>query len=233
MTLLNKWNKLNKFLLDLIFPNRCPFCGEFIVWDKLACDHCIDEIAYSGNELCACCGKSPCICGDELHYEKCFAAVYYEGIVRDGIFRLKTKNGLNAAEFFSAILAEKILAQSLKIDFIVPVPMTRKKQSVRGYNQAEELARFLSRRLRVPVNTKILQKNSDDVEQHTLGAQERMQHAKELFSVKQPAALQGKTVLICDDVMTTGSTMNACALLLKNLGSQVYLAAGATTSQKL
>ena len=110
-------NKLSKFILDIFFPNRCPFCDCFIKGDKLACDRCIDEISYIDDKVCGHCGKVPCICDIELFYEKCYAACYYEGIVKNGIINLKIKNAINTAEIFADILSVKILSDGIKYDF--------------------------------------------------------------------------------------------------------------------
>lgn len=224
---------IRKFCLDLFFPNRCPFCNRFIRWDQLLCDACIDAILYTGDELCSLCGKAPCICGEEMVYDRCYTACYYDGPVRDGIFRLKTDNGLNTAEFFGEILSEKILGDAIPVDYVVPVPMGRRKQRERGYNQAEVLARHVGHKMRVPVLNKLLQAQDTHIEQHTLTASERKENVRSLYSIHPSVELKDKTIVLCDDVITTGSTLNACSTLLKALGARfVIAAAGATTSLK-
>lgn len=226
-------NKLYKFILDIIFPNRCPFCDKFIRWDKLACDDCIDHLAYADESFCSRCGKVQCICSRDLYYEKCYVACYYEGLARDGIINLKVKNAINAAEFFADILSTKINADKIKYDMIIPVPMSKKKQAVRGYNQAEEIARFISKRTNIPVNNIILGKCDSNIEQHTLNAAEREENVKTEFKIKTNIDLHEKNIIICDDVITTGSTLNECAKLIKKLGAnKVILAVGASTTLK-
>lgn len=223
--------QISKFILDIFFPNRCPFCDHFIRWDKLACDTCIDAISFTAEEICTKCGKSPCICNQKLYYDRCYTACYYEGIVRDGIIRLKSQNGLNAAELFADVLSKKITGDKLKIDWIVPVPMSRKKKIQRGYNQAEELAKYISKQIRVPVSATILNKFDEPIEQHSLNAKERSEHVKTLFTSKTSIHLTGKNILLCDDVITTGSTLNECSKILKKIGANaIYLAVGATTN---
>ena len=226
-------NKLSKFILDIFFPNRCPFCDCFIKWNKLACDRCIDEISYIDDKVCGHCGKVPCICDIELFYEKCYAACYYEGIVKNGIINLKIKNAINTAEIFADILSVKILSDGIKYDFILPVPMSKKKKSIRGYNQAEEIAKCIFSRTKIPVSNDFLYKNDSEIEQHTLSAEERAKNVKNEFGIKKNTNLKGKTIILCDDVITTGSTLNECARLVKNLGAKaVILAVGATTKLK-
>lgn len=243
-----KWQRAAKFILDIFFPNRCPFCDEIIKWDLIICDSCKKVLPLTGDKLCIRCGKSPCVCDENLQYDRCFTACYYEGVAVEGVLGLKTKNALNAAEIFGAILAEKISAwgktpttgiesgadkalRADKIDIITFVPMTRKKQSLRGYNQAEEIAKLVSKNADIPVCVNILFKK-DSAAQHTLNAKERAENVKNEFYGGNEM-LDGKTVLLCDDVMTTGSTVNECARILKQMGAKnVFIAVGAVTRLK-
>lgn len=225
-----KKKRIKRFLLDIFFPNRCPFCDKFIMWDEYYCAACWKALPLVGEEICHKCGKAPCICNNELAYDGCYAALYYEGVAIEGILGLKTKNALNAAEVFGEILAKK-LPVTKKCDIIVPVPMSLKKQATRGYNQAEEIAAVISEKSGIPLRTTYLTKR-DSVAQHTLTAVERTKNAKTEFSGSDKD-LSGKTILLCDDVMTTGSTVSECAKILKQMGAKaVFVAVGATTKLK-
>lgn len=226
-------NKLKLFLLDLFFPNRCPFCDKFIPWNKLACDRCIDALESTGEEYCTVCGKSPCQCGKKKNvYDRCFSACYYEGTARKGIISLKSNMGVNAATLFADMIYKKILTSGIRYDLIVPVPMSKKKQLSRGYNQAEIFAKALGERLNVPVKSNVLIKVDSEIEQHTLNSEERAENVKHQFSTDSKISLENKNVILCDDVMTTGSTINYCAGLLKKMGAKSVTVAVCTVTKR-
>lgn len=198
--------------------------------DKLLCSECEAKLHLTGSEPCSVCGQSPCECDKkELNYNGAESVFYYDGIVPDGIYRLKNDKAKNLAKLCALRLSEKIRARNFKIDGIVPVPMSRYKKSVRGYNQAEILGEYLSAELGVPLLKGTLMRKSDKSAQHNLDAENRKEHVKSVF-FKGKSSLKGKSILLCDDVMTTGSTVNYCAGLLKEQGADaVYAAVCAVT----
>ncbi len=226
-------SKFEKFIQDIFFPNRCPFCDKFVRWDKLACEECLIKLPFVNEKVCPSCGKEQCICSNNLYYDKCHTVCFYEGIAREGVIALKTKNAINAAEIFADFLSGKIACDGEIYDMIVPVPMSNRKKAERGYNQAEEIAKFISQRTKIPLNRNILSKNDNGIEQHTLNVKERALNAKDEFFINESVKLDGKKIILCDDVITTGSTLNECARLLKGLGAQKIVGAvAATTSLK-
>jgi competence protein ComFC len=230
---LNSKKGAGNFLLDLFFPNRCPFCDEFIPWNKFACDKCYSEILWTDEYVCKKCGKDSCICDTGLNYDLCYTAAYYKGNVKEAILGLKVKNALNFADIAAEVICYKMAIDGVdkKIDYIVPVPMTKEKQRLRGYNQAQEFGRSISRIIKASVRTDILFKNDSDVDQHELSAEERKENVKNLYYFKYNDEITGKTILLCDDVLTTGSTADKCSELLKECGAEtVIVAAAATTS---
>lgn len=225
--------KLKLFLLDLFFPNRCPFCDKFIPWDKFACDRCIDALETTGDELCKICGKSPCQCEKgKMIYDSCFAACYYEGTARKGIISLKSNMGVNAATLFADIVYKRISENGVSYDMIIPVPMSKKKQLSRGYNQAEIFAEALGERLNLPVEKSALIKADSEIEQHTLNSEERAENVKRQFSANSKVYLKNKNIILCDDVMTTGSTINFCTGLLKTMGAKSVTVAVCTVTKR-
>jgi len=224
------------FVLDLLFPNRCPFCGGFIKYDVLCCDECFPEILWSDEYICRICGKPKdpqCGCEEVRTYDMCITAAYYEGIVTEGIYSLKFRNNLNSAAIFGRALRDTLRESGLldKADLAVPVPMSPREQRVRGYNQAEELCRFITEGTDIPVRMDILFRRYSRKAQHTLEASQRREGAERTYYVKSSdLILSGKTVLLADDVLTTGSTLNACAALLKELGAKAVICAAAATA---
>lgn len=228
-----KWTyKAKRFLLDLAFPNSCPICNEFIEYDKFICEKCIEKLPIVKTNKCNRCNNAECTCTD-LYYDKCFSFVYYEDSGKKGLLSFKLEGIFNFAEYISFKAIDKLSEQGLlsKIDIITCVPMSAKKERVRGYNQAYDFAKMISRLSKLPLHGKLLVKEKSKIIQHELSAEQRRIKAYEAFALKaKPSCIQGKTILLCDDVVTTGSTLDACAKLLKEAGAKaVYCITIATT----
>ncbi|TSC75962.1 MAG: phosphoribosyltransferase [Parcubacteria group bacterium Gr01-1014_30] len=103
---------------------------------------------------------------------------------------------------------------------IIPIPLTRKRLRQRGFNQAEEIGRELSKQLKVPLVNNVLLKTKETMPQVELSKQERIQNVKDVFFCENAEAIKKKTVLLVDDVFTTGSTMEEAARVLKESGAK-------------
>lgn len=230
-----------RFWLDLFFPNRCPGCQRSIPWNWLLCRKCLDRISEweeHMEQLCPGCGAAVCRC-EQMIFQGCFAVAPYEDAAKNIILSMKDGCVENGACFFGNGLAELLEERtpgspSGYWDAVVPVPMHWKKKLLRGYNQAEELARAVSERIGVPVYSGFLKARASKKEQHELSfAEERDWNAQRKFYLSphiSSGILEGKRVLLCDDVLTTGSTMNACARLLTDLGAKEVCALTATVT---
>ena len=219
---------LGRFLLDIFFPNRCALCGDFIVWNEYICKSCGENVPAANGVICRKCGKLRCECRrkHKPDYDMAFAAFFFrEGPVRNGIYRFKHTGESNIAEYTARDIDLYMKKENVpKPDIIVPVPMGRKKRFKRGHNQAEILAKCIGKRLHIPVKNKILFKCDSQEEQHNLSRKERLERVEKQFYSKK-ADLTGMTVLLCDDVMTSGATNNKCARLLKELGAEKVISA--------
>ncbi len=154
-------------------------------------------------------------------------SAYAEGTV-PAILQLKTSGNTNFAIFAARILAERLQKTELRFDCVMPVPMHRSKERMRGYNQAALIAEEIARLLDLPIYEDILIKKRSSIEQHKLGAAERAKHP-ESFDIRDHR-LDGMRILLCDDVLTTGNTLNRCAALLKENGAAAVVAAAAATT---
>lgn len=223
------------FLLDLVFPMRCPFCDEFIEYDRLCCEECADEILWADENICTVCGKSltkGCICPD-VSYDRCIPAAYFTDRARYGIHSLKFRSGKSAADVLGRVIGDRLRVMGLmnEIDLAVPVPMTAIQLRQRGYNQAELIARAIVEGTDIPIECDLLERHNVKTSQHLLGAEERYEAVKMQYSAAQDKDLSGMTVLLADDVLTTGATLNYCAYLLKEKlrAKRVICGVGATT----
>lgn len=210
-----------RFVLDIFFPNRCPLCGDFIMWNEFICGECKESLPAANSVICRKCGRVSCECGNDQDYDMVFASFFFiEGPIRDAIYRFKHTGESNIAEYTAGDIEFYINKEKIPVpDVIVPVPMGKMKRMKRGHNQAEILAQCIGKRLDVPVNSRILFKYDSKDEQHNLGKAARSQRAESQFYAKD-ADLRGMTVLLCDDVLTTGATAGKCARLLKGLGAE-------------
>lgn len=216
---------VSKFILDLLYPNRCPCCGDFIKWNKLICGKCHKSIEIVYDRTCKKCGKEICICSEKLYYDRAAVPLRYTDLVKEGILSLKRGHNKNFGEYTGKMLSEiiKKYYSDEKFDCIIPVPMSRKSFYERGYNQAEIIAKEISNDLDIPVRNDILYKSSSS-SQHYLKRTERLKNITAIGI--NNIDLSGMSVIICDDVITTGSTVNRCARLLKSANaSNVFMAA--------
>ncbi len=226
-------NTVSRFLLDLAFPNRCPCCDAFIAWDRIICGKCHRGIEPVFDRTCHRCGKETCICSEELFYDMAAVPFRYETLVREGILSLKRGNNRNFGEYSGRILADIIKNDfsGTGFDMVIPVPMSEASFRRRGYNQAEIIASEISGVLGIPVSEGILVKNSTEKSQHFLRRNERL---KNIGALKiRRTDLKGQNIILCDDVITTGSTVNRCAQLLKASGAGTILVAAAAESKLL
>lgn len=216
------------FLSDLIFPNRCGFCDELIAWDEYACDKCIDKIEFADN---------PIEKDNNGNFKLCVSAVHYGGAAKNGILNLKHPEGINAAKYLVPFLCESLEKAGLfgKIDIVTAVPVYQRKLSEKRYNHAEVIAKLVAKRLGCDENYKIIGRRKTKFLQRELSRDERIEAVKGVYFIKDKIPdVKGKTILVCDDIITTGSTLSDCSRLLLEAGAkEVYACALATTSKSL
>jgi len=220
-----------KFLLDLIFPNRCPFCDKVIVYDRLCCGECHSLIEWADGNICGRCGVDGCVCGAELWYDRCYVSAYFRGTVKKGVLNLKRNGGINFALISAERLYSEMKSAGERFDCIVPVPMDRKKRRKNGYNHALEICAALGALFGdAAVTDGVILKSGGAPAQHTLGMKERLENVRGLYYAAPKANLTGKRVLLCDDVITTGATVNECARVLCGIGAASVVAAVASAA---
>ena len=237
----DKRKSLPERITDLIFPGDiyCAGCGKPIRRGQLysLCSECIDSIKWANRRTCRICGKpleswypsdvcSGCT-GTVRHTDGGVVCFIYQGCVREMIHALKYSGKAYLARILGQILADKITYERLGFDICIPVPMFAEKEEKRGYNQAELIARFMCEILGKPCRQELLVRTRDTAPMNRLSAKARRRNIKGAFSVpkKYESILEGKTVLLVDDIYTTGSTVNTCAAELKRAGaSKVFTA---------
>ncbi|MCR5485280.1 MAG: ComF family protein [Clostridiales bacterium] len=222
-------------LLYTIFPKRCFFCGKVISPRENTCEECGDRVERVERPSCIYCGcgKDRCSCGKKRGYYEALAAVYYyNGPARECIHRFKFSGQSEIGKSIAREMAEtaRTVFDGVKFDLVTSVPMRKKNIRARGFNQSELLAIETGRLLDIPVNNSLLVKLYDTESQHDLPELFRSGNIFGVFDVTDRDMINGKTVLLCDDVTTSGATLNECAkMLVINGAEKVYCLTAATT----
>jgi ComF family protein len=163
-------------------------------------------------------------CGDciEKHppFEAARGAFLYEGVIRDLIHRLKYDERVQCRRPLGLLMAERlaVFAAETSPHMIIPVPLHLKRLRQRGFNQAILLGEVLSREWQVPLERRLLRRIRWTEPQVNLKAEERAANVRGAFEVSRPESVRGKTVMLVDDVLTTGSTVKECSRVLKTAG---------------
>ena len=218
-------------LLNLFFPNRCPGCNKILTASEDLCETCSEHTLLTHDSYCQRCGKEACICKRAVFaYDRAVVCCRYADEAAAAVVRMKTSENTNFAHFAARILAERIRF-SLNFgtfDCVMPVPMHPSHQRERGYNQAALIGREIARLLSLPYREDVLYKEKSVVSQHSLGAKDRKKNVAG-FGIRD-IRLDGLRILLCDDVLTTGATLDRCAALLKQNGAAAVVAAAAAST---
>lgn len=233
---MNQMIEKAKSLLDIIFPRRCPVCGEVVAFGgELAHEKCRARLRYISEPVCLKCGKPILDFGEALcedcarrrhQYDAGRAVWIYDGTMRRSIAAFKYHGRREYADFYAeqmwAVLEGWLSA--LRADVVIPVPLNPKKQRMRGYNQAALLAGRIAKKLNCPMDERYLRRTSWTEPQKELSPIQRYMNLKKAFHVSEDANKYDR-VLLVDDIYTTGSTIDACAAVLRSAGVQrVYFA---------
>jgi ComF family protein len=170
-----------------------------------------------------------------IPFERATSFTYFVegGLIQHLLHRVKYGRRSDIAVSIGHLLGDELKAAgwSTGIDAIIPVPLHWRKEARRGYNQSEQLAIGISEHTGVPVWSKVLKRTRFTESQTDKSRQERLLNVADAFAVKQPTRLSGKHILLVDDVLTTGATMESCAhALLKVPGLRISLATAAIAS---
>lgn len=216
-------------VVSAIFPRRCAICDEAIQHNQMICVECSKKIRPLSGEICAKCGKRLadeekvfCFdCSRKVHsYDRGFAVFEYED-VRKSLYRFKYAGRAEYARFY-AMAAWKTLGDVLlryKADALLPVPIHRKREAKRGYNQAREFALELGKYIKVPVIDNYIIRKKRTIPLKKLSESERRNNLKGAFIIARND-VKYKTIIVIDDIYTTGSTIDTISELLRSAGCE-------------
>lgn len=235
-----KWRKYAEKMFSisasLVYPPDiyCLSCGRPVDPGHVysLCEECLNAITWADRKTCRVCGKplenwypsetcSECLVSS-VYYERGVTCFLYTGGARVMIKDLKYHGKKHNARIFGRILADKILYEELDFDVCTPVPMYWKKEYERGYNQATLIAQYTAENLRKPFAPHVLVRTRPTAPMSTLQGAERKKNVRGAFIVpeEQKQWIQNRTVLLVDDIYTTGATMNECARELRKAGAE-------------
>lgn len=222
-------------LLNLLYPRCCPLCHEILRDQRaLVCPDCGKNLKPVAEPRCMRCGKPvgaeeefcPECRGGRHEFTQGRGVFLYDEVFRRAIVKYKYGGRRQYGEFFAramCLYGEKDILR-WQPDVVVPVPLHPKKQRARGFNQAAILGELIGEYFGIPFSSELLKKVRSTKSQKKMSAGERRRNLKGAFAVTAP--LFGRTVLIIDDVYTTGSTVDEAARALKRAGAgKVYFLA--------
>lgn len=222
--------------LEALYPSNiyCISCGSIIdrTRDYALCDACMEKFHWLGQKTCAKCGKllqedyrhQLCYdCRQHGHsFDKGYTCVQYSLYERGVLMDYKYKGKSYIGRKLGDILHDRMALTDETFDLVIPVPLHRKKLIRRGYNQAQIMARQLAGRWGIPCAADVLERARDTRPMKGLGAFERYENLQDAFVVSKGSEhrIQGKRLLLVDDIYTTGSTMDACSEPLRHAGAE-------------
>ncbi|MBI5759448.1 MAG: ComF family protein [Planctomycetales bacterium] len=232
------WSALRDAAIDFVYPPTCPFCQAELPADMREvsggfCLTCWVALTTPTGSVCRRCGgtvgpyldvESGCIfCQDEAYvFDRVYRLGLYDGVLGTACLWGKHRRGdpLLAALVKLLCQSERGTLADEKIDVVVPIPQHWLQRLYRSHNAPDTLATVFASRLRTRLGTHTLQKTRFTPRQGRLGPQARRINMKNAFRVAKPASVAGATVLLVDDVMTTGATVNEAAKVIRQAGAK-------------
>ncbi len=239
---LGGWRGWLRAAVDLLFPPICPVCQVRLDAGRRdpLCGSCWERLERIAPPICRLCGlplggfaiepheagggPAPHLCGQcrvrPPAYSYARAAARYGDVVREAVHAFKFGGKRALALPLGDLLAEtRVLLPVDAVDLLVPVPLHRRRERERGFNQSRLLARRVACAWGVPLRADVLARAAATLPQTDLGAAERRANVRGAFALRRPDAVAGRHVVLVDDIMTTGATAGACAALLQEAGA--------------
>lgn len=221
--------KINQVLIDLLFPRRCPVCGDIVMpRGELICPDCIKVLSFVREPVCKRCGKEMAAgeaeyCFDCTRHRRSFeygkALINYDETAKKSMAMIKYRNKREYLDFYAEAISIRYgkAILRMKADALVPVPVHPSRLRTRGFNQAGILACGIGQRLELPVRPEMLVRRKKTEPQKQLNPKERLANLEEAFAPGKifPGV---KRVILVDDIYTTGSTVEACTRALLRAG---------------
>ena len=223
-------------LLGLFYPSVCAACGNSLFqWEKTVCTRCrnlLPKTGYERNEA----NPLAFLFYGKVRLQAVTACFFFskEGKVQHLIHELKYKDNPEAGVYLGQELGKTIKEAPLfqGIDYLIPVPLHPKREKERGYNQSLMIAQGVSEVTGIPIGGDFLVRSVNTATQTHKSKEERWRNVKDIFELRHADQLIGKYVLLIDDVLTTGATLESCAVKLSTVpGIRISCATAACAGQ--
>lgn len=215
-------------LLRWLYPEDalCPLCRAERIDGTWFCAWCTDTFSWVRTPLCPVCGRPveaagpchDCGCAKRI-FDRGVGVAVYRGEAKAAIRALKYNGARWHAPWMGAMMGERVRLAGMRPEGVVPVPLHPHRCKTRGYNQAGLLAEGAARYLGLPLWADVLKRTVDTPTQTRFGREERMTNMHDTFGLHSAERVAGREVLLVDDIMTTGATLEACAGYLKKAGA--------------
>jgi ComF family protein len=215
-------------LIRWLYPEDalCPLCRAERLSGAWLCPWCSDTFPWVRMPLCPACGRpveAAGFCRDCAAAERIFdqgvGVAVYRGEAKAAVRALKYSGARWHAPWMGAMMGERVRLAQMKPEGVIPVPLHPARLKKRGYNQAGVLAEGAARYLDLPLWEDVIMRSVDTPTQTRLGREERLHNMRDAFGLLSPERVAGREVLLVDDIMTTGATLEACAAYLKKVGA--------------
>jgi ComF family protein len=228
-------------VVSVFFPAGCRICEKLLVRASRVpfCEGCLDSFEAPAEKKCEVCGEAlawltyregePLVCRvcrqKTYAFERARSYGIYDGPLVRAILLLKWERMEPLGEWFAARLAEMVGREAgrLTADVVVPVPLHRDRERQRGYNQASLISKPLARKLGLPHQAVLLMRTRPRPNKQVLSLEERWESVRGAFATRPGSQVDNKRVILVDDVMTTGATLDACARALLASGAKSVL----------
>ncbi|MFC1659478.1 double zinc ribbon domain-containing protein [Pseudomonadota bacterium] len=240
--------KIYNKILDFFFPDHCPMCNKINIKQSGLCADCWSKVKIIKEPACDICNypfevevHEGAVCPNCINkwplYKKARSIFVYNDFISKIIFDFKYRDKINNAKFFTSLLKSNCQKIINTIDVIIPVPLHKKRLQERKYNQALLIAKELAKTTNKICIGDLLIRTINNCPQVGLVGKERLKNVKNIFTVNESylndknfERIKDKNVLLIDDVMTTGATLNNCTkALLKHKVNDVYVLTVART----
>lgn len=233
--------QLKDDILDFVYPQSCPICQKSLKKDEnQICEECRKTLAILPAPFCPYCRsffegneaiiRHHTICLNQPEDRRILAVRSlgrFDDQFQKLIHRLKYGKKIPLGRQLAESLGQAVAKTEVftDCDLVIPVPLHRVRQRERGFNQSQVLAEGISEAINIPVLKGVLKRKKNTQDQTYLNAKQRAENVKNAFVITKPEMISGKKVILVDDVMTTGATLNECAGMLLAAGAKSVLAA--------
>lgn len=226
MGITNQIKIVSNSMLDIIYPNDCTICSTNLNGNEsFLCLNCKYDLRYIEQSQLNVDSLQKLFWG-RVDVKRTFALLNYQkgNQTQKLLHQLKYNKKTKLAQHFGEMIGD-LIQSTEKYAYLIPVPLHPKKQRIRGFNQSTVIAKGILKSTNIPILEKVIKRNQFNKSQTNFSKYDRWDNVRSIFSIVKPKLLENKHVILIDDVLTTGATIEACIKeLLKVKGCEVSVA---------